>query len=41
MTELSKEIYELFENGADMLEIFEYVDENTDLDPSEVVNYLF
>lgn len=41
MTKLTEEIYELFENGADMVEIFEFVEENTDLDPAEVIGYLF
>jgi len=41
MKKFNDEIYELFENGADMVEIFEYVEENTDLDPAEVVDYLF
>lgn len=27
MTKISKEIYELFENGADMVEMFEFVEQ--------------
>lgn len=35
------EIMELYENGADMIEIFEYVQDETDLDPIEVITKLF
>lgn len=39
--EVLNECKEMIDNGADMLEIFEWVEDNTDLDPTEVVNYLF
>lgn len=39
--EVLNECKEMMDNGADMVEIFEWVEDNTDLDPTEVVNYLF
>ena len=39
--EILEECREKVENGADMLEIFEWVEDNTDLDPAEVINHLF
>lgn len=39
--EIIKECIELIDNGADMVEIFEYVEENTDLDPAEIVDAIY
>lgn len=35
--ELVEEINELIDNGAGMLEVFEYIQDNTDEDPAEYI----
>ena len=39
--ELLDELNELIDNGADMVEVFEYIEDNTDLDPTAIINELF
>ena len=39
--EVLEECRDLIENGADMLEIFEWVEDNTDLDPADIIGELF
>ena len=39
--EVIEECNEMIDNGADMVEIFEWVEDNTDLDPAEIVGMLF
>jgi hypothetical protein len=39
--EIIKECQEMIDNGADMVEIFEWVEDNTDLDPAEIVNEIY
>ena len=39
--EVIKECQEMIDNGADMIEIFEWVEDNTDLDPAEIVDSLY
>lgn len=39
--ELLEELNELIDNGADMVEVFEYIEDNTDLDPTMIINELF
>lgn len=39
--ECIKECIEMIENGADMVEIFEWVEENTDLDPAELIDEIY
>ena len=39
--ELIEELEILIENGADMVEVFEWVEDNTDSDPTEMVTKLF
>lgn len=39
--EVLKECNEMLENGADMIEIFEWIEDNTDLDPAEIVNEIY
>lgn len=36
-TELIKDIEILIENNADIIEIFEYIYENSDFDPAEII----
>ena len=35
--ELIEELEILIENGADIVEIFEYIGENSDFDPAEII----
>lgn len=35
------ECKQLIDNGADMVEVFEWVEDNTDLDPAGIVQELF
>ena len=39
--EVLEECRDLIENGADMIEVFEWVDDNTDLDPADIIGELF
>lgn len=39
--QIIKECIKMVENGADMVEIFEWVEENTDLDPSEIIDTIY
>lgn len=39
--ECIKECQELIDNGADQVEVFEFVEDNTDLDPADIINELF
>lgn len=39
--ECIKECQELIDNGADQVEVFEFVGDNTDLDPVDIISYLF
>lgn len=32
---------DMMDNGADQIEIFEFVEDNTDLDPADIVSELF
>lgn len=36
-----EECREMMDNGADQVEIFEWVEDNTDLDPAYIVSELF
>lgn len=36
-----RECEEMIDNGAEMLEIFEWIEDNTDLDPAEIVNEIY
>ena len=39
--EVIEECQEMIDNGADQVEIFEWVEDNTDLDPADIVQELF
>ncbi len=39
--ECIEECQELIDNGADQVEVFEFVEDNTDLDPADIINELF
>lgn len=39
--EILKECSEMIDNGADQVEIFEWVEDNTDFDPTDIVHELF
>lgn len=39
--EVLQECREMMDNGADQVEIFEWVEDNTDLDPADTVQELF
>lgn len=39
--EVLEECRDLIDNGADMIEVFEWVDDNTDLDPADIIGELF
>lgn len=39
--EVITECNQMKDNGADMVEIFEWVEDNTDLDPADIVSELF
>lgn len=39
--ECIKECIEMIENGVDMVEIFEWVEDNTDLDPAEIIDKIY
>lgn len=39
--EVIEECQEMMDNGADAVEIFEWVEDNTDLDPADIVQELF
>ena len=39
--EVIEECQEMTDNGADQVEIFEWVEDNTDLDPADIVQELF
>lgn len=39
--EVIKECQEMMDNGADQVEVFEWVEDNTDLDPADIVQELF
>ena len=36
--EVIEEIEKLADNGADIVELFEWVEDNTDLDPADIVH---
>ena len=38
--ELLEEINELIDNGAGMIEIFEYIQDNTDEDPTKYIKHI-
>lgn len=35
--ELFEELQEMFDNGASMIEIYEFIEDNTDKDPCEIL----
>ena len=35
--ELVSELEILIENGADIIEVFEYIEDNSDFDPAEII----
>ena len=39
-TELLEELNELIDNGAGMIEVFEYIQDNTDEDPAKYIEAL-
>lgn len=39
--EVIKECQEMMDNSADQVEIFEWVEDNTDLDPAFIIGELF
>lgn len=39
--EIVKECINLIDNGVGMVEIFEYIEENTDLDPAEIIDTIY
>ena len=39
--EVIEECEQLIDNGADQLEVFEWVEDNTDLDPADIIQELF
>ena len=39
-TELLEEINELIDNGAGMIEVFEYIQDNTDEEPTKYIKYI-
>lgn len=38
--ELLEELSEMIDNGASMVEVFEYIEDNTDEDPTIYINHL-
>lgn len=40
MEELIEEVEQLMENGAGIIEIFEYIQDNTDIDPAIIIEKL-
>lgn len=40
MEEIIEEVEELMENGAGIVEIFEYIQDNTDIDPAIIIEKL-
>ena len=38
--ELLEELSEMIDNGASMIEVFEYIEDNTDEDPTEYITEL-
>lgn len=40
MEELIEEVEQLMENGAGIIEIFEYIQDNTDVDPALIIEKL-
>lgn len=38
--ELLEELNEMIDNGASMVEVFEYIEDNTDEDPTIYINHL-
>lgn len=39
--ECIEECQELIDSGADMIEVFEFIEDNTDLDPTLIIHELF
>ena len=39
--EIINECLEMIDNGADMVEIFEWVEDNTDLDPALIIDEIY
>lgn len=39
--EVLKECKELMDNGCDMVEIFEWIEDNTDFDPAEIIDEIY
>ena len=39
--EVLEECTQMIDVGADMIEIFEWVEDNTDLDPTDIIHELF
>lgn len=39
--EAIKECLEMIDDGADMVEIFEWIEDNTDMNPAEIINSLY
>ena len=39
--EIIKECIEMMDNGADVVEIFEWVEDNTDVDPTEIISEVY
>lgn len=40
MEEIIEEVEQLMENGAGIVEIFEYIQDNTDIDPAIIIEKL-
>ena len=38
--ELIEELEILIENGADLIEVFEYIEDNSDFDPAEIIEFV-
>lgn len=38
--ELISELEILIENGADIIEVFEYIEDNSDFDPAEIIEFV-
>ena len=39
--EIIKECIEMMDNGADIIEIYEWVEDNTDVDPAEIISEVY
>lgn len=39
--ELIQECIQLIEEGCDIVEVFEYIEDNSDLDPTEIIDIIY